>query len=50
MNLERGRAEKRRASKEVLDEFQTEEEKKQPRIGDGPLDYLETEDVLMIKL
>ena len=50
MSLERGRAEKRRASKEVTDEFQTEEEKKRQRIGDGPLDYLEMEDALMSKL
>ena len=50
IDLERRKAEKSRASKEVIVEFQTEEEKKQPCIGDGPLDYLETEDVLMIKL
>ena len=50
VSLERGRAEKRRASKEVVDEFQTEEEKKQQRIGNGPLDYLEVEDILMSRL
>ena len=42
LNLERERAEKRRASKEVEDEYQTEEEKKAQRVNS-----LQMEDALM---
>ena len=50
ISLERDRAGKRRASNEVVGEYQTEEEKMSQRIGSGPLGYLEVEDVLMSRL
>ena len=50
LNLERERAENRRASKEVEDEFQTGDEKKGPRLTHPNIDSVEVEDVLMNRL
>ena len=50
LNLERERAEKRRASKEVRDEFQTGEEKKGPRLTHPDMGSVDVDDGLMNRL